>query len=194
MMGFFEYLLIISPNKEVRHQVARLKRIFASSYQCTMASRLVPHITIGNWLYSDIREAGIIATIRRFSETVSPFIATVHGLGKFDPKTIFVDISNKEKFAEISNGLKKPVNSLLKGNARFPSNAHITIARSMEPDQFERAWADWKEEPFKADFTVKEMILLRRPYSSITPSKYEAIATFPFVGKGSKNDQLELAF
>ncbi|WP_192347811.1 2'-5' RNA ligase family protein [Algoriphagus sp. Y33] len=193
-MNIFEYLLIISPNEEINRDVMSLKKEFANRYGCKKAAGLTPHITMGNWLQSSYREARIIANIKRFAETVNPFLAQFDGIGKFEPKTIFVDVLNKESFADISRGLRHSSSSLLKKHVAFPSTAHLTIARSMEPEQFEQAWSDYKNEEFKDSCEINGMILLRRPFRKEGYSKFNRIGSFPFEGKRPHVEQLELGF
>jgi 2'-5' RNA ligase len=189
----FEYLLIISPSEEINRYGWRLKRIFADRYGCTKALRS-PHITMGNWRRDDSDEAIIISNIIGFAETVSPFLAQFDGLGNFPPKTIFVNVSNKAPFAEVSKGLKESTQHLLKKDVIFPGTAHLTIARSMNPDQFKLAWSEWKNEEFKASFEVKEMVLLRRSVDGQAHGNYQAIATIPFSGKTTPAKHLGFGF
>ncbi len=199
-MNIFEYLLIISPDEEIKSYVMRLKKLFADRYGCKKAAGLIPHITMGNWLRSHYDEERIIANIKRFAETANPFLAQFDGLGKFDNhakdnfKTIFVNVFNKESFAHISKGLNRSSRHLLKKFATFPGTAHLTIARSMESEQFERAWSEWENEEFKAYCEVSGMILLRRELYKDGHGTYETIATFPFAGKEPHIQQLKLGF
>lgn len=193
-ISFFEYLLIISPSEEISRFVWHLKKIFADRYKCTMAASSAPHITVGNWRRSDYDQAKIIASIGRFAKTISPFMAHFDGLGHFKTKTIFVNVLNKEPFAEISEGLKGSTRHLLKHDVIFPGVPHLTVARSMEADQFESAWSEWKSEEFKASCEVNEMILLRRPFEKHEVNRFEKIAVFPFGGTGSFGGQLQLQF
>lgn len=193
-LSLFEYLLIISPSQEIKRYVNMLKRIFADRYKCTMAVGLTPHITMGNWGRSNHDETRIIASLYGFAETISPFIAHFDGLGKFDPATIFVNVLNKKPFAEIRKGLKDSTRHSLKSDVIFPSVPHLTVARSMEADQFESAWSEWKDEKFKASCEVSEMILLRRSIGKEGRGKYRTIATFPLRGKKPPIKQLALDF
>ncbi|WP_339874775.1 2'-5' RNA ligase family protein [uncultured Algoriphagus sp.] len=193
-MNIFEYLLIISPSEEIKLMVMNLKRIFANRYGCEKAAGLIPHITMSNWLHNGDRETQIISTIDRFAKTVHPFLAQFDGLGKFDPKTIFVNVFNREYFSEISKGLKNSTNYLLKNDAKFPSPAHLTIARDMKPEQFEQAWSEYGNEEFEAFCKVEGMVLLKRPFSKDGYKKYDVVAEFPFEGKKPRVEQLELGF
>jgi 2'-5' RNA ligase len=190
--SLFEYLLIISPSEEISRFVWHLKRIFADRYGCTIAASSAPHITMGNWGRSDHDEARIIASISGFAETISPFIAHFDGLGNFKTQTIFINVLNKEPFAEIRKGLKDL--ALLESDVIFPSVPHLTVARSMKADQFESAWSEWKDEEFKASCEVNGMILLRKSLGKEGPGKYQTIATFPFRGKTPPIKQLALDF
>lgn len=199
-MAAFEYLLIISPNERIKHYVMKLKKLFADRYGCEKAAGLIPHITMANWLQSDYREDRVVASIKRFTETVNPFLAQFDGLGQFDnrgkdnSKTIFVNVFKKESFAHISKGLKRSSCHLLKKQVTFPSTAHLTIARSMESEQFKRAWSEWKDKEYKAYCKVSGMILLRRELYKEGHGTYEPIATFPFAGKQPHIQQLEFGF
>jgi len=104
-----------------------------------------------------------------------------------------VNVFNEESFAEISKGLKNS-SSLLKKNAKFPSPAHLTIARDMKPEQFEQAWSEYENEEFESSCEVSGMILLRRKLYKDGHSTYETIATFPFAGKEPHIKQLEFGF
>lgn len=193
-ISVFEYLLIISPSAEISRFVWRLKRIFADRYKCTMAVGSAPHITMGKWRRSNYDEARIISNLCRFAETVSPFIAQFDGLGNFKTETIFVNISHLAPFDEISKGLTTSTKDLVKKYVKFPDNAHLTIARRMEPHQFELAWSEWKNEEFKASCEVNEMILLRRPIHKERPGNYQTIATIPFRGRTPHIEQLQIGF
>lgn len=149
---------------------------------------------MGNWLHSGDREAQIISAIDRFTKTVHPFWAQFDGLGKFDPKTIFVNVFNKESFADISKGLKNSTSSLLTKHVTFPCTAHLTIARSMELGQFEQAWSEYENEEFEASCEVNQIILLRRPIGKGGYSNYKKIAGFHLEGKRPLVEQLELGF
>ena len=189
-MDVSEYLLIISPSEEVKRMVMNLKRIFAARYGCKKAAGLIPHITMGNWLRSHYDEARIVANINRFAETVTPFLSQFDGLGKFDPKTIFVNVLNKNSFVEISKGLQNSTSALLTKHVTSPRTAHLTIARSMEPGQFEQAWSEYGSEEFEASCEVNGMTLLRRSFNS----NYAIVAEFPFEGKRPRVEQLGLGF
>ncbi len=197
-MAAFEYLLIISPNERIKHDVMKLKKLFADRYGCEKAIGLIPHITMANWLLSDYREDRVVASIARYTETVNPFFAQFDGLGKFDnrgknnSKTIVVNVVNKESFAHISKGLNRSSRHLLKKFATFPGTAHLTIARSMQSEQFERAWSEWRDKKYKAYCEVSRMILLRRELFKEGHGTYQTIATFPFAGKQPHIQQLEL--
>lgn len=193
-ISVFEYLLIISPSQEIKSFVWHLKRIFADRYGCTIAASSAPHITMGNWGRSDYDQAKIITSIGRFAETISPFIAHFDGLDHFKTKTIFVNVLNKEPFAEIREGLKDSTQHLLKHDVIFPGVPHLTVAKSMEADQFKSAWSDWKDEEFKASCEVNEMILLRKSVGKERRDKYRTIATFPLRGKKPPIKQLALDF
>lgn len=189
--SLFEYLLIISPSQEIKRFVWHLKRIFADRYKCTTAARSVPHITMGNWKRSDHDEARIIARIYGFAETISPFIAHFDSLGCFKTETIFVNVLNKEPFAEIRKRLID--STLLNNDVTFPSVPHLTVAKSMEAAQFESAWNEWKDEKFKASCEVNGMILLRKSVGK-ERDKYQTITIFPFRGKTPPIKQLALDF
>lgn len=193
-LGLYEYLLLISPNELVRRFAWKIKQFFTQQYDCTKANRLSPHITVGTFLLREKLESTIVRSLEHFAITVEPFKAEFDGFGSFSSQTIFLNISNNQPFAQLSKGSKHASARFTSNNSHFSSNAHLTIARAMDAEQFRDAWQDWKDKSFKASFNVSEMILLRRPFEKDKVSRFEKIATFPFGGTDPSGGQLQLQF
>lgn len=115
-----------------------------------MATQSAPHTTMAGWLHNDHHEAKIINNIREFAETLSPFVVPFDSFGQFGSKAIFINVPNQAPFSKISKGLKGSIRGLLGEKIKFPTPAHLTIARNMESIQFENAWGEWKEKEFQS--------------------------------------------
>ncbi|MBN7809402.1 2'-5' RNA ligase family protein [Algoriphagus sp. H41] len=190
----YEYLLLTTPNETVGRFAWNLKRLFTKNYRCLQADMLSPHITVGTFLLRKKLESKIVDKLREFAMTVTPFTAEFDGFGSFPKKVVFLDIANKEPFHELSKGSRDSSSRFNNDNSHFSFNAHLTIARSMNAEQFENAWRDWKDKAFKASSDVNEMLLLRRPFHHEQRNRFEKVTTFVFRGKKGTGGQLKLDF
>lgn len=54
---------------------------------------------------------------------------------------------------------------------------HLTIARKLQPWQYEQGWLEYQHRNFTATFIAREMILLKREMGTM---KYRKVADFQF--------------
>lgn len=75
----------------------------------------------------------------------------------------------------------------------FPKqHPHVTLARGMSSEQFEKAWPEYEGKEFKASFEVNEMVLLKKELFSQT--NYQIVKHFKFTAVEKKGVQLQLLF
>lgn len=54
---------------------------------------------------------------------------------------------------------------------------HFTIARKLQPWQYEKGWLEYEHKNFTASFIAREMVLLKREMGTM---KYRKVAAFQF--------------
>ena len=190
----YEYLLIISPDNQTSSSLAQIKKIYCDRYGCINAANLKPHITLVNFIQSQLTEDIIIHKLKGLGKTYKPFIIELNGFGSFKTHTVFVNVLNKINITTIVKDIRAKFSKLLffdkKFKPIFVTTPHITIARGMTEDQHNHAIREWQNNQFSKSFEANSMILLKRKPNAV----YIKVATMPFTGEHLPGEQLTLSF
>ncbi len=189
-----EYLLVIEPKGRANQKADEVKCIFGQEYGCAMATNR-PHITLSNFvLVGRLMEARILEYFNRFFTSRNPFELEIDGFDHFENHTIFLKVSTKETIVKIVKDIRKKFRRHLTPHKSFPPIfsmiPHLTIARKMHEDQFQKAWPVWHNHEFNANFNVDEVLLIKRQYPTI--NKYQVVERFKLKGLGEDGEQLRL--
>src|SRR5215813_4660546 len=98
--GLFEYLLIVSPDKDVYNKVMEEKQHFSRSYNQHVAIKTKPHITISNFLAWDNMEDTIVRWLQRIAKEQKCFPVTLNNYSGFPSHTVFLRILDSAPFKE----------------------------------------------------------------------------------------------
>ena len=80
-------------------------------------------------------------------------------------KTVYARVQDHEPFKRLAASLKI-IDQFVRDNglprAIIPGHPHVSIARSLQPDVYEKAMMDYSRKTFNASFIVDELVLLKR--------------------------------
>src|ERR1700753_2151844 len=146
--SFFEYLLVINPKGKAEEKVYEVKSFFNDNYKCSTAMHQ-PHITMLNFiLLVREMEKRIILYLDRFLSNFKPFDVELHGFDHFLTHTLFIDIKTPGLIIDIVKGIRTKFRRYLIADKQykpfFCTKPHLTIARKMIPEQFDKAWSEWE--------------------------------------------------
>jgi 2'-5' RNA ligase len=163
---FFEYLLVVHPNEETFNQIKAEKENFSSEYNVSIAKKTLPHITIANFLAKETMEETLIKWMHRIISSQQSFDVMINNFSGFpSSKTVYARIQDHEPFRQLATSLKA-INAYINGNgfpnAKLINHPHMTIARSLQQNVYEKAIMDYSRKTFNANFTVSELVLLKR--------------------------------
>jgi 2'-5' RNA ligase len=163
---FFEYLLVVHPNEETFNQIKAEKENFSSEYKVSIAKKTLPHITIANFLAKEAMEETLIKWMRKIISGKQSFEVMINNFSGFpSSKTVYARVQDHEPFKQLATSLKT-INTYINDNgfpnAKLINHPHLTIARSLQQNVYERAIMDYSRRTFNASFTVDELVLLRR--------------------------------
>jgi 2'-5' RNA ligase len=188
----YEYLLIISPDEKVNHELLALKERFKVKYHCTHSSILKPHLTLVSFLQTDLSDKQIKDGLRYVSKSYRPFTLHLNKIDGFETHSIYVSLTNKNQVVEILNELRVRFRKLYQFDSKyqpsFAANPHITIARNMSDIQYYTAMKDWENTVIDQSFEVAFMSLLKRAIGS----RYQEVEKFHFTGETPSHPQLAL--
>ncbi len=163
---FYEYLLVVHPNEETFNQLAAEKENFSSEYNVSIAKKTLPHITVANFLAKETMEETLIKWMHKIISSQQSFDVMINNFSGFpSSKTVYARIQNHEPFQQLATSLKI-INTYINDNgfpnAKLINHPHMTIARSLQQNVYEKAIMDYSRKTFNASFSVDELILLRR--------------------------------
>ncbi len=163
---FFEYLLVVHPNEEIFNQLKAEKESFSSEYNVNIAKKTLPHITIANFLAKEMMEETLIKWMHKIISNHNSFDVMLNNFSGFpSSKTVYARIQNHEPFKQLAASLKT-INTYINDNgfpnAKLINYPHLTIARSLQQNVYEKAIMDYSHKTFNASFMVNELILLKR--------------------------------
>ncbi len=186
-----EYLLVLQPHEELWNTVKSIKEKFAADYDCAMARKGLPHITLIAFRQMQATEHRIRRMLRNIARTLSPFKIELKGFGSFPSHTIYINITSKVQIVETVKALKAPQKfmKLDKDNKpHFITEPHLTIARKLLPWQYEKAWLEYEHKDFHGRFMADHALLLKRKAGE----KYYPVEKFIFQGIKPEIKQGEL--
>jgi len=162
----YEYLLVVSPAGEVYEQLLAEKKFFYEAYQERIAIKTLPHITVANFMAKEAMEETLIRYMHRIVSAHKSFEVMLNNFSGFpSSRTLYVRVQEHQPFKQLAISLKT-LHGYIESNGcpspHFINNPHLTIARRMKEQTYDKAILDYSQKVFHASFTVNELVLLRR--------------------------------
>lgn len=162
---YYEYLLVVHPSEDVYAQVMQEKQHFFNTYNEKVAIKTLPHITVANFMAKELMEETIIRYMHRIFSEVKSFNITLNNFSGFPPHTVYTRVQDHKPFKQLATSLAA-VDQYVRSNgcppAKFSKHPHVTIARRLKPDVYEKAMFEFSHRMFHASFTANEFVLLKR--------------------------------
>lgn len=177
----YEYLLVLNPHEELRQRIMQVKQAFHEAYKATTALYSKPHITLVNFLQYEMMEERILNRLNIISMGAAPIKVELKDFGSFPAHTIYINITSKVPVQGLVKLIRSEAQRLMKLNddhkPHFILEPHLTIARKLQPWQYEQGWLEYSHKHFTGRFIADGMLLLRRPAGEM---KYEILRRFEF--------------
>lgn len=187
-----EYLLVLSPNEELRNRIRAVKQDFYDKYQAAMSIGSKPHLTLVKFVTWSMMEERLVNRFQHIAMGQIPFKIELKNFGSYPSHTIYIDVVTKLPVQDLIRQLKT-AQRLMKADPdhtpHFMSDPHFTIARKLKPWQFEKGWLEYSQEHFSARMIADGMLLLKRP---VGDRAYQIIRRFEFLNMPVATRQGEL--
>ncbi len=165
LQDHYTYLLVVHPPPAVQSLVMEEKRHFAGLYQDHGALKAPPHITVGSFLAREEMEDTLLRYLHRIAGTLEHFSVALNNFSGFPPHTVYARVQDHQPFRQLAAALA-PVERYVRSNGcppvKFSTHPHMAIARRLKPATYEQAMFTFSQRSFHADFTVQELVLLKR--------------------------------
>lgn len=188
-----EYLLVLHPHEELWNRVMKIKTEFAEKYKSDHARFSKPHLILANFLQHEMIEPRIINRLQVIAMGYHPIKIELQDYGSFPGHTIYINVTSKMPIQELVKQVRTQAQRLMKLNddnkPHFILEPHVTIARKLQPWQYEQGWLEYSHKHFTARFIASDMLLLKRPVGEL---KYEIVRRFEFENLPVNTKQGEL--
>ncbi|WP_259070266.1 2'-5' RNA ligase family protein [Mucilaginibacter sp. X4EP1] len=188
MTGYQDYLIILSPPDEVSEQVKRLK--YSSSTVIGEYDSLFSkaHISIQPWMRKKPEwVTPLIPKLQRDLQNLPPITLNIDGFAYFDQQetaTIYAKLVSTPATKAWFKSLRKYFNT--------PSfEPHITVARSISKDNFNKLWPYFNGRPWQQEFKVDRLTILCREHIGYQ-QRYKIYREMPFNPRISFDDFMQL--
>jgi 2'-5' RNA ligase len=177
----FEYLLILNPHEDLRNKIMKVKQDFFEKYKASSAVYGKPHLTLVNFVQYEMAEERILNRLKAIAMGYHPIKIELKDYGSFPSHTIYINVTSKVPIQGLVKTIRSEAQQLMKLNnenkPHFIMEPHFTIARKLQPWQYEKGWLEYSHRHFTGRFIADAMLLLKRPVGEM---RYQIAGRFEF--------------
>jgi len=177
----YEYLLVLNPHEELRNRIMQVKKDFFETYKNASAVYGKPHITLVNFMQYELMEPRILQRLHLIAMGFQPVRVSLKDYGSFPAHTIYINVTSKLPVQSLIKLVRSEAQKLMKldndHKPHFIMEPHLTIARKLQPWQYENGWLEYSNKHFTGSFIADSMLLLKRPAGEL---KYQIVQRFDF--------------
>ena len=187
-----EYLLVLQPHEALWDEIKFIKEKFKADYKFEGVKVGLPHITLAMFRQYAATENRIVQFLRNNAKTIAPFKIELKDFGSFPTHTIYINIVSKVQIMNTVKTLRQNAQKFMKmdkdNKPFFITEPHLTIARKLQPWQYEKAWLEYEKAHFHGRFITDHALLLKRKPGDY----YRPVKKFAFEGVKEEMKQAEL--
>jgi 2'-5' RNA ligase len=187
-----EYLLVLQPHEALWDEITSIKKKFEIDYRFEHIKIGLPHITLAMFKQFQSTENHIRHYLRNNAKTISPFKIELKDFGSFPSHTIYINIVSKVPIINAVKTLRQNAKKFMKidkdNKPHFITEPHLTIARKLQPWQYEKGWLKYEHADFHGRFVADHALLLKRKAGEY----YKQVEKFVFEGIKEDVKQTEL--
>lgn len=188
-----EYLLVLSPHRELGDKIVKVKEEFAEKFKSDHAKWGKPQVALVNFVQYEMMEERILNRLKIVAMGHYPFKVELRDFGSFPSHTIYINVVSKIPVQDLVKAIRSETQRLMKLNddakPHFIMEPHLTIARKLLPWQYEKGWLEYSNKNFTGRFIADSMVLLKRPVDEM---KYQVANRFEFQNMPVTTKQGEL--
>jgi len=177
----FEYLLVLNPHEELRSKIMKVRQEFTEEYKVSTALGGKPNLILANFLQYEMMEERLVNRMKVVAMGFHPIKIELRDFGSFPSHTIYINVVSKVPVQTLVKEVRKETQRLMKLNndnkPHFILEPHMTVARKLQPWQYEKGWLEYSNKNFTGRFIADGMLLLKRP---LDEKKYQVVQRFEF--------------
>ncbi len=155
-----------------------VKKEFADAHDCPAAAFSKPHITLVNFVQYAMMEQRLLNRLKIIAMGLPPVKIELKNFGSFPSHTIYINITSKVPIVNMVKQLRQ-AQALMKisndHKPHFMTEPHLTVARKLQPWQYEKGWLEYEHKHFSGRFIADQLLLLKR---RVGDKAYQVAARF----------------
>jgi 2'-5' RNA ligase len=189
-----EYLLVITPNDDLRSRIGKVRSDFNEKYKPAMPLTGKAHMSLVRFVTWSMMEEKLVNRFQHIAMGVAPFRIELKDFGSFPTHSIYIQVATKVAVQRLVKELKI-VQRLMKADPDhdplFITEPFIPVGRKLLPWQYEQGWREYSQRHFSAHMIADGMLLLKRPLGD---KHYQVVQRFDFQNMPVAITQGELIF
>jgi len=162
-----EYLLVLNPHEELRRRIMQVKKEFYETYKASTAMGSRTYVGLVTFTQYEMMEERITNRLKVIAMGYHPVKVELKDYGSFPTHTVYINVTSKVPIQNLVKGIRSEAQRLMKLNddhkPYFILEPHVTIARKLQPWQYEKSWLEYSTKHFTGRFIADAMLLLKRP-------------------------------
>ena len=164
------YFVAIVPPPDISDKVVAVRQDFASRFDSWRSLKVIPHITLkATFTVPSDLHSNVMKWFSIFRTPLKAFEQELDGFGSFPNKNspvIFIrsvmNESLKELQKQILQHFLQYFPKQLVAGIEYNFHPHMTVAyRDLSPENFHKAWNEYKQKSFHESFRVENFCLLQ---------------------------------
>jgi 2'-5' RNA ligase len=161
------FFIALLPPAEVQEIATKIKMEFAEIYNSRVALKSPPHVTLQPpFKWDRERIPDLDRCLQDFTKERSPVPMVLENFSAFKPRVIYIDVHRNPELVEIWKQLTDYLETELAivdpVSKTRPFAPHLTVGfRDLTKENFQKAWAKFREKKLYYEFTVDRITLLQ---------------------------------
>ena len=175
----YEYLLVISPHEELRHQIEKSRLQLTEKYHINQPQPGRPHVSLVRFTAVHMMEEKIIDRLQIIAMAENPFLIALQDYDGYPMHAIFIKITNQPGVLKLIKNLKQ-ARRLMKAagdDPHFLRDPQIALAGRLPKEKYLEIMKEYLHKKFTGRFFADALLLLRRP---ATEKQYQIVRRFEF--------------
>lgn len=155
-----KYRLILDTPPAVKRKIADISARLQSFFPGTPLPGSSSFIYLASFSVYEPDEVAVTDLLHRTALAVMPSRTHLKGIAQLDEKEIYIAVAEEDRIRALTERIAALPAPWC--NERFNRQPRISLARNLQPWQFERAWPYFEKQPFHSRFIINSMLLLRQ--------------------------------
>lgn len=177
----YAYMLVLRPHVELQGRILHLKQEFSEKYTTAETTRSRTWVPLVHFTQRALMEERIVNRLSNVAMGFPPFKTELKDFGSFPSHTIYINVASKIPIQQLVKAVRSNCQRLMKMSEEhkphFMMEPHITLARKLSPEQYEKGWSEYSHRHFTGRFIAEEMMLFKRAEGE---TRYQPVTTFSF--------------